>query len=124
MKFSVLAIILMAWVGPAAANSIVCTAIMRNVTDQGEVVSARKALPLIESAGEYEIYQTDLNQRAYTARYKPASEEVMLTISNAPDYTVGINATGTFNSAGRAQISSVEKVLVHKLECYKNKLSE
>lgn len=102
----------------AAIGDITCTAHQWEMTENGTKdditikLDEHRIGPSIRFSGV-------IGGRAYSLIGDTQWGDFMLTQSEAPDWTVGLNATAAFTPSGRMQISQVIGVKVFKLECLK-----
>src|SRR4051794_25966965 len=75
-----------------------------------------KPLILETKTGSVVAYSVDIGDRFYRLSGDVVSGDFIITQTQGPDYNAGINATGSFNSVGRLQISQVDGAKVFKLE--------
>lgn len=101
-----------------------CVAESFEVTSSQLKNHVRKPLRLVSQTGSYVNYSVDIGERSFILSGDLASGDFLLTQSWGEGYTNGINATGSFSSVGRLQISQVQGSLVFKLLCLKKASTE
>lgn len=106
----------------AEVGDISCLARTYKVTDKGLKEETVKELVTDFKAGKSIHMTVDILERSYFLTGD--NGDYLLTQTWGPDGILGMNATGSFNSAGRMQISWVDSEFVSKLECRKILASE
>lgn len=125
MRFFILVLPLLVSIhARAAIGDIKCTAEQFEVTKGGLKDHVIKPLTLEKEAGSVRIFSVDIGERGYVLNGDVKSGDFMLTQAWGPDYTFGIQATASFTSDGRLQISHVEQTKVFKLVCVKTTESQ
>ncbi len=96
-----------------------CTAKSFKVTADG--IQEKVEVPMIvDNKVGTSIHMTaDIGERSYFLSGDLKSGDFLITQTWGPDGTLGMNATGSFTSTGRMQISWVDGPVVSKLECRK-----
>ncbi len=112
-----LALVLLVLGGRAFAQEIHCVARQFEVTHQGNKNQQEKRFVIKADASEFASESVDLGSRAFSFSANLSRGDFMLTQSWGENYTEGINATGSFDSTGRMQISQVIVNQVYKFEC-------
>lgn len=104
---------------PISSSNVTCTAKYFEVLPDGSAKRAESVLKVLEESSAHLLLETELEGRGYVFNGPKSDGPYLVTISKAPDYTTGSNATTEFSEQGRLQISVVEGPIVHKLECYR-----
>lgn len=121
-------LILVAAVLPAFAQAepgdIGCTAKQFEITSKGMINEIEKPLTVDTKVGTALQLSVEIGDRAYSLSGDTKDGDFLLTQAYGEDYTSGMNATGSFTSTGRMQISVVDGNKVFKLECKKVSLAD
>lgn len=119
MRFLIFFAALMSANAMAEVGDITCIAKQFTVTDKGMKDEVEKKLDVEMKAGSAVRLSIDIGDRYFVLAGDNATGDYLLTQAWGEGYRHGINATGSFTSSGRMQISLVEETRVFKLECNK-----
>jgi len=124
MRFMILLSVLLPSFAFAELGDIDCIAKQFTVTEKGIQDEIEKPLVVETQIGSAIRLVADIGDHAYVLSGDTVTGDFMLTQAWGPEYRRGINATGSFTSTGRLQISLVEEEKVFKLVCVQVRASQ
>lgn len=108
----------LAALGFAQPVSLNCRAIYRTLDDNQKSIEETSDLKLAFGGAGANRYETELQGKFFSV-VADASNDLLVQITTAPNYTKGSVSKGQLDSNGRFSLAEVNGPTVHRLECRK-----
>jgi hypothetical protein len=110
---------LSAW-AETITGSLECKAIYRSVetiNGKEKFIDEEAPMPITFAQLNTVKYEVDLGKKYFSLTEDKLSNSLLANITAAPDYTKGSLTRGTTDDQGRFNLSTVDGVTVHRMEC-------
>jgi hypothetical protein len=101
-------------------GSLECKAIYRSVemiNGKEKFIDEEALMPITFAQFNTVKYEVDLGKKYFSLTEDKLSNSLLANITTAPDYIKGSLTRGTTDDQGRFNLSTVDGVTVHRMEC-------